>query len=60
VDFIANRINLRAGETKNDEAREILIVPPLRVLLKEQLAKREPVCQYVQEFRSNPVTPRRD
>jgi hypothetical protein len=43
VDFVAGS----AGETKNDQAREIPIVPPLRVLLKEQLAKREPVCQYV-------------
>jgi hypothetical protein len=47
VDFIAGRISLRAGETENDEAREIPIEPPLRVLLKEQLAKREPACQYV-------------
>jgi integrase len=45
VDFIAGSINLRAGETKNDDARAIPIV--LRVLLKEQFAKRQPDCSYV-------------
>jgi integrase len=47
VDFMAGCINLRAGETKNDDAREIPIVPALRVLLKEQFAKREAECRYV-------------
>jgi integrase len=47
VDFIADNINLRAGETKNDDARAIPIVPTLRVLLKEQFAKRQPECPYV-------------
>ena len=40
MDFMAGCINLRAGETKNDDAREIPIVPALRVLLEEQFAKR--------------------
>jgi integrase len=47
VDFIADSINLRAGETKNDDGRAIPIVPALRVLLKEQFAKRRPECGYV-------------
>ena len=37
----------RAGETKNDDAREIPIVPQLRALLVEQRAKRPPDCPYV-------------
>ncbi len=41
VDFFANTIRLRAGETKNDSAREIPIVPELRALLEKQHAKRE-------------------
>jgi integrase len=47
VDFIAGSINLRAGETKNDDARTIPIVPALRALLKEQFLKRQPECPYV-------------
>lgn len=47
VDFIAGSINLRAGETKNDDARAIPIVPALRALLKEQFAKRQQDCPYV-------------
>jgi integrase len=47
VDFIAGSINLRAGETKNDDARTIPIVPAVRMLLKEQFAKRQPECRYV-------------
>jgi integrase len=47
VDFISGVIRLRAGETKNDEAREIPIVSQLRGLLKEQYAEREPGCEYV-------------
>lgn len=47
VDFIASSINLRAGETKNDDARAIPIVPALRSLLKAQFAKRQAACPYV-------------
>jgi integrase len=47
VDFIVGSINLRAGETKNDDARAIPIVPALRMQLKEQFAKRPPECRYV-------------
>lgn len=42
VDFLTGTIMLRAGETKNDSARTIPIVPQLRVLLSEQRMKREP------------------
>jgi len=41
VDFLRGVIQLRAGETKNDE------VPQLRTLLVEQRAKRQPNCPYV-------------
>jgi integrase len=47
VDFLRGVIQLRAGETKNDEAREIPIVPQLRTLLVEQYAKRHQNCPYV-------------
>jgi integrase len=47
VDFLRGVIQLRAGETKNDDAREIPIVPTLRALLIEQRAKRQPGCPYV-------------
>jgi integrase len=47
VDFLRGVIRLRAGETKNDDAREIPIVPQLRTLLVEQRTKREPDCPYV-------------
>jgi integrase len=47
VDFLSGIIRLRAGETKNDEAREIPIVTQLRSLLTEQPAKRQPGCEYV-------------
>jgi len=47
VDFLRSVIQLRAGETKNDEAREVPIVPQLRTLLMEQHAKRQPNCPYV-------------
>jgi integrase len=40
-------INLRASETKNDDPREIPVVPALRALLKEQFAKRHAECRYV-------------
>jgi len=47
VDFLADTIRLRAGETKNDAARTIPIVPQLRALLVEQRTKREPGCPHV-------------
>jgi integrase len=47
IDFIGNAIMLRAGETKNDEARSIPIVPQLRALLVEQHGRRKPGCPYV-------------
>jgi integrase len=47
VDFLRGVIQLRAGETKNDEAREIPIVPQLRILLVSQHAKHQPNCPYV-------------
>jgi hypothetical protein len=42
-----NVIRLRAGEAKNDEAREVPVVLQLRTLLIEQRAKRQPDCPYV-------------
>ncbi len=47
VDFLANAINLRAGETKNDEARTIPITPQLRALLLEQRGRCQPYCPFV-------------
>jgi integrase len=47
VDFLHSVIRLRAGETKNDEAREVQIVPQLRALLVAQHARRKPACDYV-------------
>jgi integrase len=47
VDFLRDVIRLRAGETKNDEGREIPIIPQLRTLLMEQHTKRQPDCPYV-------------
>jgi len=47
VDFLANTINLLAGQTKNDDARTIPIVPQLRTLLAEQHARRQVGCPYV-------------
>jgi integrase len=47
VDFLSNVIRLRAGTTKNDEGREIPIVPQLRVLIDEQHARRQPECEHV-------------
>ena len=47
VDLLSESINLRAGETKNDAARTVPIVPQLRALLLEQRAKRQPACPYV-------------
>jgi integrase len=47
VDFLRGVIQLRAGETKNDEAREVPIIPQLRTLLMGQHAKRHPGCPFV-------------
>jgi integrase len=47
IDFPANSIMLRAGETKNDAARTVPIVPQLRPLLIEQRARRRADCPYV-------------
>jgi integrase len=47
VDFLHSVIRLRAGETKNDEAREVPIVPQLRALLVAQHARRQTGCDYV-------------
>ena len=38
---------MRAGETKNEEGREVPILPQLRALLVEQHAKRQPGCDSV-------------
>jgi integrase len=46
VKFLTGTIELLAGETKNDEAREIPIIPQLRALLVEQHARRQPGCPY--------------
>jgi integrase len=54
VDFLAGMITLRAGETKNDEAREVPIVPQLRALLEERHAKRIRGCDHVC-FRLDPT-----
>jgi integrase len=45
IDFLQGVIRLL--ETKNDDAREIPIIPQLRTLLMEQYAKRQPDCPYV-------------
>jgi integrase len=47
VDFLDGVIRLAADETKGDEAREIPIIPQLRILLMEEYAKRQPSCPYV-------------
>ena len=47
VDFLANTINLRAGQTKNDDARTVPIIPQLRALLVEQRARCQASCPYV-------------
>jgi integrase len=47
VDFLANTITLRAGETKNDEARTVPVVPQLRAMLLEQRSKRQAGCPFV-------------
>ena len=47
VNFLSGTIVLLPGETKNDEGRNIPIVPQLRTVLMEQFAKRQPNCPYV-------------
>jgi len=47
VDFLAGLIHLQAGETKNDDPRDIPIVPELRKLLLEERAKRQLDCPYI-------------
>jgi len=47
IDFASSVIRLRAGETKNDEGREVPITPQLNALLEERYAKRDPSCHYV-------------
>jgi integrase len=47
VDFLSGAIRLQAGETKNDEGREVPITPQLHALLEEQYAKRQPECEAV-------------
>jgi integrase len=47
VDFLSGIIRLEAGETKNDEGREIPIAPQLLELIKKQYAARQRECEYV-------------
>lgn len=48
IDLLADAINLRAGQTKNDDARTIPIIPQLRALLSNQRTGRQPTdCPYV-------------
>jgi integrase len=47
IEFLANTITLRTGETKNDQGRIIPAVPQLRTLLTEQHARRQEGCPYV-------------
>jgi integrase len=47
VDFLLDVIRLRAGETKNDDARVIPHVPKLRALLVGQWVERQDPCPYV-------------
>jgi len=47
VDFLDGIIRLRAGETKNDEAREVPIAPQLHTLLERQFALRHAGCEFV-------------
>jgi integrase len=46
VDFLSGVIRLQAGETTNDEAREVPIVPQLRTLLEKRHAQRQDGCKY--------------
>ncbi len=47
IDFLSGIIRLRAGETKNDEGREVPIAPQLLESLKKQYATRQRECEYV-------------
>lgn len=47
VDFLRRVIRLNAGETKNDEGREIPITAALDAILREQHAKRPAGCDLV-------------
>jgi integrase len=55
VDFLANEIQLNPGETKNDEARTIPIVPQLKSLLLAARNKTPFVCvkdgEHLKSFR---------
>ena len=39
VDLVGGRLTLRAGETKNDEGREVFLTPPLKAALAAQLER---------------------
>jgi hypothetical protein len=39
VDLVSGRLTLRAGETKNDEGREVFLTPPLKTALGAQLER---------------------
>ncbi len=39
VDLAGGRLTLRAGETKNDEGREVFLTPPLKAALAAQLER---------------------
>lgn len=45
VDFLSGIIRLRAGETKNDEGREVPIASQLLESLKKQYAARQRECE---------------
>jgi integrase len=47
IDWLGNAINLRAGETKNDEGRTIPIIPTLKQLLLTQYSRQSAECPYV-------------
>jgi integrase len=47
VDFLRRVIRLNAGETKNDEGREIPITAELGAILREHRAKRLAGCDFV-------------
>src|SRR5206468_1484377 len=39
VDLVSGRLSLRAGETKNNEGREVFLTPPLKATLAAQLER---------------------
>jgi integrase len=47
IDWLGNSINLRAGETKNDEGRTIPIISTLKELLLAQHSRKNADCPYV-------------